>query len=264
MGAHDDEAISSRSKCFKQYKTVKEAMLLRTHLLTICCGEAIDKKLTIKLFVASINEEIFTSKAWTNAFNIGEPVYSELCYEFYSTYKFDDVCADDELRTKKIIKFSDDHFNAQEYWLSISREENLSLSRSHASIIRKPILRVLHKMITYGLCQRKTGALDTTTLRQLINSGCRLIPKAPRPGVPRVAIPIPSRAAMQDFSLGRHLEEIHVTLALFWKKQDKSTTLHKRILKNYSQKVKMVSGILATPSGLSSNRVREFVTASGL
>ncbi|GKC53103.1 retrotransposon ORF1, partial [Tanacetum coccineum] len=123
--------------------------------------------------------------------------YSELCHEFYSTYEFDDVCTNDELKTKKIIKFrlggrahsltllefarrlglyhaeehdeegfdvyfqgglrSDEHFNAQEYWLSISREENLSLSRSHASTIRNPVLRVLHKMITYVLCQRTTG-----------------------------------------------------------------------------------------------------------
>ncbi|GKE00256.1 hypothetical protein Tco_1388239 [Tanacetum coccineum] len=68
-------------------------------------GEAIDEMLTIKLFVAGTNEEIFTSKAWTNAFNIDEPIYSELCHEFYSTYEFDEVCAADELRTKKIIKF---------------------------------------------------------------------------------------------------------------------------------------------------------------
>ncbi|GKD05111.1 hypothetical protein Tco_1180085, partial [Tanacetum coccineum] len=44
---------------------------------------------------------------------------------------------------------SDEHFNAREYWLSISREEGLHLSRSHASTIRKPILRVLQKMISY-------------------------------------------------------------------------------------------------------------------
>ncbi|GJY71157.1 hypothetical protein Tco_0474860 [Tanacetum coccineum] len=107
------------------------------------------------------------------------------------------VCADDELQTKKIIKFrlggrahsltllefarrlgdyqaveleeegfnvyfkeglhSDEHFNAQDYWLSISREENLGLSRSYATTIRNPILRVIQKMITYGLCQRTTG-----------------------------------------------------------------------------------------------------------
>nr|GEW28240.1 reverse transcriptase domain-containing protein [Tanacetum cinerariifolium] len=86
----------------------------------------------------------------------------------------------------------------QKYWLSISREENLSLSRSHASTIKYPVLRVIHKMITYGLCQRKTGDLDTTTLRELIDSNSRLIPEDPQPGVPRVGISRPSRASMQD------------------------------------------------------------------
>ncbi|GJY44655.1 putative reverse transcriptase, RNA-dependent DNA polymerase [Tanacetum coccineum] len=132
---------------------------------------------------------------------------------------------------------SDEHFNAQDYWLSISREENLGLSRSHTSTIKKPILRVIHKMITYGLCQRTTGYdnvqkndlwllsmfdaryqnwvltkdvvrslsapiyyrdLDTTTLRDLIDSDGKLIPEDPQPGVPRVGIPRPPRASMQD------------------------------------------------------------------
>nr|GEZ18556.1 hypothetical protein [Tanacetum cinerariifolium] len=227
------------------------------------------------LCVAGTDEEIFTLEAWPRAFNIDEPIYSELYHEFYSTYEFDEVCVDDELKAKKIIKFRlcgrafswsllefarrlelyhseeikeegcdvylqgglriDEHFNAREYWLSISREENLNLSRSHASPIRNPILGVLHKMITYGLCQRITGqkesmircgkfitkiakrknllskdvlnsfsdpiyyrALDTTTLRELIDSEGRLIPEVLEPGVPRVAIPRPPRASMQD------------------------------------------------------------------
>ncbi|GJS61491.1 hypothetical protein Tco_0656275 [Tanacetum coccineum] len=54
---------------------------------------------------AGTNEVIFTSVAWIRAFNINEPIYSKLCHEFYSTYKFDEVCANDELKTKKIIKF---------------------------------------------------------------------------------------------------------------------------------------------------------------
>ncbi|GJW14723.1 hypothetical protein Tco_0018856 [Tanacetum coccineum] len=135
-------------------------------------GEAIDEMLTIKLFVAGTNEVIFTSEAWTNAFNIDEPIYSELCHEFYSTYEFDETLLEFAKRlglynSKEIeeegfdVYFqgglrSDEHFNAQEYWLSISREENLSLSRSHASTIRNLVLRVLHKMITYVLCQRTT------------------------------------------------------------------------------------------------------------
>ncbi|GJW87290.1 MAK10-like protein [Tanacetum coccineum] len=48
-------------------------------------------------------------------------------------------------------------------------------------------------------------------------------------------------------SVRRYLEEIYVTWALFWKKRDKSTTLHKEGLKNYSQKVETASGILAKP-----------------
>ncbi|GJZ96443.1 hypothetical protein Tco_0668777 [Tanacetum coccineum] len=123
----------------------------------------IDEMLRIKLREAESGEEIFTYVAWIRAFNINEPIYTEIFHEFYSTYEFDEVCASDELQTKKIIKFrlgglrSDEHFNAQEYWLSISREDNLGLSRSHTSTIKNPILRVIHKMITYGLCQRTTG-----------------------------------------------------------------------------------------------------------
>ncbi|GKC11916.1 hypothetical protein Tco_1008698 [Tanacetum coccineum] len=171
---------------------------------------------------------------------------------------------------------SDRRFNAQEYVFNMSREENLSLSRSHASTIRNPVLRVVYEMITYGLCQRKTGYdkiqkndlwqlsifdarhqneyvdvawliarwmkrkgagtqkesmiccgqfitkiarkarvlsdevirslsaliycrdLDTTTLRKVIDSEGRLIPEDSQSGVPRVAIPRPLRASMQD------------------------------------------------------------------
>ncbi|GJS80191.1 hypothetical protein Tco_0730072 [Tanacetum coccineum] len=65
----------------------------------------IDDMLRIKLREAKSNEEIFTSVAWIRAFNIKEPIYVELCHEFYSTYEFDEVCGDDELQIKKIIKF---------------------------------------------------------------------------------------------------------------------------------------------------------------
>ncbi|GJY03256.1 hypothetical protein Tco_0361408 [Tanacetum coccineum] len=177
MGTHHDEAGSSRSKCPRQHETMEEVLLPQIHhefLLWEGCNR----------------------DAKSRAFNINELTYAELCHKFYSTYEFDEVCADDELQTKKIIKFrlggcahnltllkfarrlglyqavelkeegfnvyferglhSDEHFNAQDYWLSISREENLSLSRSHTSTIKNPILRVIHKMITYGLCQRTT------------------------------------------------------------------------------------------------------------
>nr|GEX63253.1 hypothetical protein [Tanacetum cinerariifolium] len=169
-----------------------------------CDGE-IDDMLRIRLCEAGSNEEIFTYMAWIRSFNFNEPIYVELCHEFYSTYEFDEVCADDELQIKKIIKFrlggcshnltllefarrlglyqaieldeeginvyfegglhSDEHFNAQEYWLSISREENLGLSRSHTSTIMSLILRVINKMVTYGLCQRTTGLFKAWQLK---------------------------------------------------------------------------------------------------
>ncbi|GJZ96819.1 hypothetical protein Tco_0669153, partial [Tanacetum coccineum] len=52
---------------------------------------------------------------------------------------------------------NDDDFSADQYWLNISSEETLTLSRSSAKTSRKPVLNVLQKIITYGLCQRNTG-----------------------------------------------------------------------------------------------------------
>nr|GEV88747.1 hypothetical protein [Tanacetum cinerariifolium] len=166
MGTYDDEAGSSRSKHSRQHETMEEVFLPQVHhkflLWEVCkrdaksrigCDGEIDDMLRIRLCEAGSDEEIFTSMAWIRAFNINEPIYAELCQEFYSTYEFNKVCADDELQTKKIFKFR----LGGHYWLSISREENLGLSRSHTSTIRNPILRVIHKMITYGLCQRTTG-----------------------------------------------------------------------------------------------------------
>ncbi|GJV49992.1 hypothetical protein Tco_1440204 [Tanacetum coccineum] len=245
-----DKTKQWKSYCFHKFIMNSYYEKVATEMRSL----EIDDMLRIKLRESESNEEIFTFVAWIRAFNIKEPIYSKLCHGFYSTYEFDKVYAGDEL--PQIIKFRlgghahnltfDDHFNAQEYWLSISREEDLSLSRSHASTIRNLILRVIHKMITYGLCQRTTGYdkiqkndlwllsmfdarhqygyandgcgckvdevtlrrwyskgesdsldLDTTTLRELINSKGRLIPEDLQLGVPRVGILRPPRASMQ-------------------------------------------------------------------
>ncbi|GKC82665.1 hypothetical protein Tco_1138382, partial [Tanacetum coccineum] len=65
------------------------------------CDGQIDEILRIKLREAGSNEEIFTSVVWIRAFNINEPIYSELCHEFYSTYEFDEVCADDDCKPRR-------------------------------------------------------------------------------------------------------------------------------------------------------------------
>nr|GEX43601.1 hypothetical protein [Tanacetum cinerariifolium] len=83
-----------------------------------------------------------------------ENVYDQGCEtkatgrELSKYYKLSDIMFPKGLR-------SDENLNARVYWLSISSDEKLHLSRSFDSTIRSPILIVL--MITYGLCQRTTG-----------------------------------------------------------------------------------------------------------
>ncbi|GJW43649.1 hypothetical protein Tco_0072448 [Tanacetum coccineum] len=119
MGIHDDEAGSSRTKRSRQYESVEEVLLSQVHhdfllwegcnkddvLNKMGCDGEINDMLRIRLHEAGSNKEIFTYAAWIRAFNINEPIYAKLCHEFYSTYVFDEVCVDDELQTKKIIKF---------------------------------------------------------------------------------------------------------------------------------------------------------------
>ncbi|GJV55067.1 ribonuclease H-like domain-containing protein [Tanacetum coccineum] len=166
-------------------------------LNTLGCGNAIEDMLEVRVNEMGSDEVLFTSEAWKRTFDINEPIYTELCHEFYATFEFDEAVADDELMTKKVIKFrlcgkdyamsildfakrlglytdaeiqeygfetyfirglrNDDDFSVDQYWLTIGSEETLTLSRSSAKTIRKLVLRVLQKMITCGLCQRTTG-----------------------------------------------------------------------------------------------------------
>ncbi|GJZ58988.1 hypothetical protein Tco_0614804 [Tanacetum coccineum] len=236
MGTHDDEAESSRPKHSRQYETVEEVLLSQVHhefLEWEGCNRDAKSRYNTKLAYLLLRH--IYSPCVVN-WDILNRMGCELCHEFYSTYEFDEVCANDELKTKKIIKFrlggrahrglhSDEHFKAQEYWLSISQEENLSLSRSHASTIRNPLLARWMKRKGAGTqreslicCEqfimklaRKARVLsddvlrslsasiycrdmDTTTLRELIDFEGKLILEAPEPGVPRVVVPRPQRA----------------------------------------------------------------------
>ncbi|GJS44988.1 hypothetical protein Tco_0595109 [Tanacetum coccineum] len=261
-GTHDGEARLSRSKLPRQHETVEElllpqvhhkfliwegcsreaksryntkfAQLLPRHIYLPCvvnwdvlnqmgCDGEIDDMLRIRLREAESDGEIFTLVAWIRAFNINEPIYAEICHEFYSTYEFDEVLGLYQVVELEEEGFNvyfegglpnDDNFNAQDYWLSISREDNRGLSRSHTSTIRNLILRVIHKMTTYGLCQRMTGydKIQKNDLWLLSmfdarhQNGGQFISKLARKcrvltedvGVPRVGIPRPPRASMQD------------------------------------------------------------------
>nr|GEV22224.1 hypothetical protein [Tanacetum cinerariifolium]GEY21874.1 hypothetical protein [Tanacetum cinerariifolium]GEY21882.1 hypothetical protein [Tanacetum cinerariifolium] len=206
-GAYDHKVGSSRTKCSRHVETIKKALLINVHheflewrgcnrevksryntrlatlllkliysphimdwklLHKIGCGEKIDHMLKICLKEAQSNEEIFFSEDWVRAFNIQEPIYPELYNEFYATYEFDEVCADDELQSKNKISFriggraysrtllefprrlvlyhadefdeegfdtyfqgglrSDENFNAREYWENDMDKMNASKS----------------------------------------------------------------------------------------------------------------------------------------
>nr|GEW67274.1 reverse transcriptase domain-containing protein [Tanacetum cinerariifolium] len=157
---HDDEAGSSGSKRPRQHETMEDVFLPQVHhefLLWLC--------------EAGSDEEIFTFVAWIRAFNINEPIYVELCHEFYSTYEFDEVCVDDELQTKKIIKFR--------------------LSGCAHSL---PLLEFAQRLGLYQAVDLEEEGL-MSTLKE--------------PGVPRVGIPRPPRASMQDFYDVMGMMEIH-------------------------------------------------------
>ncbi|GKC97144.1 hypothetical protein Tco_1167419 [Tanacetum coccineum] len=232
MGTHDDEAGLLRSKRYRQNETMEEVLLPQVYhefLLWEGCNRdaksrmgydgEIDDMLRIRLREAGSNEEIITSVAWIRAFNINEPIYAELCHEFYSTYEFDEVCADDELQTKKIIKFrlggrahsltllefarrlglyqavefDDEGFNV--YFkggrLGMTRFRRMIMALKKWRVLTEDVVRSLSTQIYYR-------DLDTITLRDLIDSEGKLIPEDPQPGVPRVGIPRPPRASMQD------------------------------------------------------------------
>ncbi|GJZ83685.1 hypothetical protein Tco_0648858 [Tanacetum coccineum] len=252
MGTNDNEVGSSQSKrsthenveevllpqvyhefllwegCNKDVKSrynTRLAQLIPRHIYSPCIvnwdvlnrmgyDKEINDMLRIRVRKAESDEEIFTSVAWIRAFNINEPIYAELCHEFYSTYEFDEVCADYELQTKKIITFrlggrahsltlleftrrlglyqaielEEDGFNV--YFEGGLRNDD-NFNAHDYLVLTEDVVRSLSAPI---YCRD----LDTTTLRDLIDSDGKLIPKDPQPGVPRVGIPRPPRASMQD------------------------------------------------------------------
>nr|GEW69934.1 hypothetical protein [Tanacetum cinerariifolium] len=117
-----------------------------------CDGE-IDDMLRIRVREAGSDEEIFTFVAWIRAFNINEPIYAELCHDFYSTYEFDEVCVGDELQSKKIIRF---RLSGRAHNLTLL-EFSQRLGLYQVNELEEEGFNVYFEgVITYGLCQRTT------------------------------------------------------------------------------------------------------------
>ncbi|GJZ50041.1 hypothetical protein Tco_0604231 [Tanacetum coccineum] len=150
-------------------------------------------------------------------------------HEFYSTYEFDEVCADDELQTKKIIRF---RLGGRAYSLTLL-EFAQRLGLYQTAELDEEGFNVYFEggvMLLLSNCTIFEGGaqddhlwfmsnddwvdeeerswhpkgesnlmdLEHTTLRELIDSEGRLIPKDPQPGVLKVGILRPPRASMRD------------------------------------------------------------------
>nr|GEW47898.1 uncharacterized mitochondrial protein AtMg00810-like [Tanacetum cinerariifolium] len=195
---NDDEEdyLIKRNKDAKSRYNTRLGQLLPRHIYSPCiinwdvlnrigCDEEIDDMLRIRLREAGSDEEIFTFVVWIRAFNINETIYAELCYEFCSTYEFDKVCADDELQTKKIIKFQLGEraysLTLLEFARRLGLYQAVELEEEGFSVYfeEEDVVRSLSALIYYR-------DLDTITFRDLIDSDGKLIPEDPQPGVPRV------------------------------------------------------------------------------
>nr|GEU74063.1 hypothetical protein [Tanacetum cinerariifolium] len=148
--------------------------------------QSLDDMLRIRLHEAGSDEEIFTYVAWISAFSINEPIYTELCHEFYSTYEFDKVCVGDELQSKKIIRFRlggrAHNLTLLEFARRLRLYQVTELEEEGFNVYfeGEDVVRSLSALIYYR-------DLDTITLRDLIDSDGKLILEDPQPGVPRVA-----------------------------------------------------------------------------
>ncbi|GJR79360.1 hypothetical protein Tco_0150145 [Tanacetum coccineum] len=149
----DDQGFMNKPTKRKLSKYHKLSDVMSPNVLNkISCTEEIENMLEIKVYEAGSREDIFSSEAYRRVFYINELIYTELCHEFYSTYDFGEF---DFARVRSTFR---------DYWLSISSPEELQLSRSLALTIKNPILRVLQKMITYGLSKHQNGYVNVAWL----------------------------------------------------------------------------------------------------
>ncbi|GJT18588.1 hypothetical protein Tco_0877294 [Tanacetum coccineum] len=193
------------------------AQLLPRHIYSPCivnwdvlnrmgCDREIDDMLRIRVCEAESDEEIFTSMAWIRAFNINEPIYAKLCHDLnllefarrlglYQAAELEEdgfnvyfvggvILPLSEPIFEVIYKISLYSFVSKDDWF-------ISKLARKCMVLTEDVVRSLSALV---YCRD----LDSITLRDLIDYDGKLIPEDPQPGVPRIGIPRPPRASMQD------------------------------------------------------------------
>ncbi|PWA80942.1 protein ROOT HAIR DEFECTIVE 3 [Artemisia annua] len=130
------------------------------------------------------------SPEWGNLFSIVEPIYRELCLEFFATYQFNEKSRD--YTNDKALTFrlgGSDHscsvkefgcgevapaknFNYARFWSTIG-QGSYDITSLRASDIHSPIHRILHRMIAHTITGRKqtnrVTQMDLWYLHNLLN-----------------------------------------------------------------------------------------------
>ncbi|GJU49896.1 hypothetical protein Tco_1219451 [Tanacetum coccineum] len=151
----------------------------------------------LSLKEAQSDEEIFFSVAWVRAFNIREPIYPELCHEFYAIYG--------EIGFYHAGELNED--SQRTNW--IEKDSEAMICGCKVCLRKTSELGMQRCMGELQMDNEKKGSWKSegqsdllwTTLRELIDSEDRLIPDIPVDDVPRVAAqraPRVQRASMQD------------------------------------------------------------------
>nr|GEV22333.1 hypothetical protein [Tanacetum cinerariifolium] len=217
---YQDPNALDNMKSWKKYCFHKFTMNFCYGKVMGCDGE-IDDMLRISLREAGSDEEIFTSVA------LGLYQAAELDEEGFNVY-FEGVlrvihkmityglCQRtteyDKIQNNNLWLLSMSHARHQNGYANVAwliarwmkrkgtgtqKESQICCGQFILKIARKSRVLtddVLRSLSALVYCRD----LDTTTLRELIDSQSRLIPEDPQPGVPRVGIPRPPREFMQD------------------------------------------------------------------
>ncbi|GJX20591.1 reverse transcriptase domain-containing protein [Tanacetum coccineum] len=214
MGTHDDEAGSSRPKRSRQYETVKEVLLPQVHhefLEWEGCNR--DAKSTNYWLIFVREENLGLSRSHTSTIKslIFRVTHKMITYGLCQRTTGYDKIHKNNLWLLSMFDAKHQNGYANVAWLiarwikrkgaGTQKESQICCGQFISKIARK--CRVLTKDVVRSLSAPiYCRDLDTITLRDLIDSEGKLIPEDPQPGVPRVGIPRPPRASMQDLYQG--------------------------------------------------------------
>nr|GEY29033.1 hypothetical protein [Tanacetum cinerariifolium]GEY78414.1 hypothetical protein [Tanacetum cinerariifolium] len=198
MGGNDAEVGSSRSKRSRQFEIVEEVLLPQVHHDFLLWEGCNNEKGEFRF----VNEScLYYYKP-----NFEGDSQNDHLWLVQRTTGYDKIQKND-LWLLSMFKARHQNGYANVAWLiarwmkrkgaGTQRESPIFCGQFITKIARKT--RVLTDAVLRSLSAPiYCRDLDTTTLRELIDSKGRLILEDPQPGVPRVGIPRPWRASMQD------------------------------------------------------------------